>query len=119
MMAAGAGRIMNVSSIVSFTGYSGLSAYAATKASMIGFTKSLAREVGRLGITVNAVAPGYLETELSKSLSREQREQIIRRTPLARLGRVEDVIPAVDFLLSPAGAFITGQVLTIDGGATA
>jgi 3-oxoacyl-[acyl-carrier protein] reductase len=118
MLLSDGGAIVNISSIVGEHGFSGLAAYSATKAGLIGMTRALARELGPRNIRVNALAPGYLETELSKSLSREQREQIIRRTPLARLGRVEDVIPAVDFLLSPAGAFITGQVLTIDGGAT-
>ena len=85
MMSDGAGRIVNVASIVGFTGYSGLSAYAATKASMIGFTRSLAREVGRLGITVNAVAPGFLATEMTHGLAGEQRQQVTRRSALRRL----------------------------------
>jgi 3-oxoacyl-[acyl-carrier protein] reductase len=119
MLLSDGGAIVNISSIVGEHGFSGLAAYSATKAGLIGMTRALARELGPRNIRVNAVAPGYLETELSKSLSREQREQIIRRTPLGRLGRMEDVIPVVDFLLSPAGAFITGHVLTVDGGATA
>jgi 3-oxoacyl-[acyl-carrier protein] reductase len=85
MMSEGAGRIVNVASIVGFTGYSGLSAYAATKASMLGFTRSLAREVGRLGITVNAVAPGFLATEMTHGLAGEQRQQVTRRSALRRL----------------------------------
>ena len=100
MLLSDGGAIVNISSIVGEHGFSGLAAYSATKAGLIGMTRALARELGPRNIRVNAVAPGYLETELSKSLSREQREQIIRRTPLALLGRVEDVIPAVDFLLS-------------------
>ena len=91
MMADGAGRIVNVASIVGFTGYSGLSVYSATKASMIGFTHSLAREVGRLGITVNAVAPGFLDTEMTQGLDGEQRGQVVRRSALGRLADVDDV----------------------------
>ena len=119
MLLSDGGTMVNISSIVGEHGFSGLATYSATKAGLIGMTRALARELGPRNIRVNAVAPGYLETELSKSLSPQQREQIVRRTPLGRLGRVEDVIPAVDFLLSPAGAFISGQVITVDGGATA
>jgi len=119
MIADGAGRIVNVASIVGFTGYSGLSAYAATKASMIGFTRSLAREVGRLGVTVNAVAPGFLATEMTHSLGDEQREQIVRRSALRRLADVEDVANAVEYLLGDKACNISGTVLTIDAGATA
>ena len=119
MMSDGSGRIVNVASIVGFTGYSGLSAYAATKASMIGFTRSLAREVGRLGINVNAVAPGFLDTEMTHGLAGEQRQQVIRRSALRRLAEVEDVANAVEYLLSDKARNITGTVLTIDAGATA
>jgi 3-oxoacyl-[acyl-carrier protein] reductase len=119
MMSDGAGRIVNVASIVGFTGYSGLSAYAATKASMIGFTRSLAREVGRLAITVNAVAPGFLATEMTHGLAEEQREQIVRRSALRRLADIEDVANAVEYLLSDKARNISGTVLTIDAGATA
>ena len=119
MMSDRAGRIVNVASIIGFTGYSGLSAYAATKASMIGFTRSLAREVGRLGITVNAVAPGFLATEMTHGLSEEQREQIVRRTALRRLTEVEDVANAVEYLLGENARNISGTVLTVDAGATA
>lgn len=115
----GTGRIINISSIIGSHGYNGLAPYAATKAGLDGFTRSLSREVGRRGITVNSVAPGYMETEMSSSLQPERRQQIIRRTPLGRLGRVEDVVPMVRFLLSPEAAFITGQVITIDGGINA
>ena len=87
MMADGGGRIVNIASIIGFTGYSGLSVYGATKASMIGFTRSLAREVGRLGITVNAVAPGFIDTEMTQGLAGEQREQVARRSALRRLRR--------------------------------
>jgi 3-oxoacyl-[acyl-carrier protein] reductase len=119
MMSDGVGRIVNVASIVGFTGYSGLSAYAATKASMIGFTRSLAREVGRLGITVNAVAPGFLATEMTHGLAEEQREQIVRRTALRRLTDVEDVANAVEYLLGDKARNISGTVITVDAGATA
>jgi 3-oxoacyl-[acyl-carrier protein] reductase len=119
MMNEGAGRIVNISSIIASTGYSGLSVYGATKAATIGFTKSLAREVGRLGITVNAVAPGFLETELTASMNENQRQQIARRSALQRLANVHDVAEAVAFLLSDKARNITGTVLTIDAGSTA
>jgi 3-oxoacyl-[acyl-carrier protein] reductase len=119
MMSERAGRIVNVASIVGFTGYSGLSVYAATKASMLGFTRSLAREVGRLGITVNAVAPGFLDTDMTHGLAGAQREQVVRRSALRRLAGVDDVADAVAFLLSDKAASISGTALTIDAGATA
>jgi 3-oxoacyl-[acyl-carrier protein] reductase len=119
MMADGAGRIVNVASIVGFTGYSGLSVYAATKAAMLGFTRSLAREVGRLGITVNAVAPGFLDTEMTHGLAEEQRRKVVGRAALRRLAGVDDVANAVEYLLSESARNISGTVLTIDAGATA
>lgn len=119
MMADGGGRIVNVTSIVASTGYSGLSVYGATKASLVGFTKSLAREVGRLGINVNAVAPGFMATEMTEGLGGEQREQIARRSALRRLAEVGDVAGAVEFLLSDKADAITGTVLTVDAGGTA
>jgi len=119
MMADGGGRVVNVSSIIAFTGYSGLSVYGATKASMIGFTRSLAREVGRLGVNVNAVAPGFMETDMTQALEGERREQVVRRTALRRLPDVSDVADAVEFLLSDRAKSITGTVLTVDAGATA
>ena len=119
MMADGGGRIVNVASIVSFTGYSGLSVYSATKAAILGFTRSLAREVGPLGITVNAVAPGFLDTEMTESLGERQRDQIARRSALHRLADLDDVANAVEFLLSDKARNITGTVLTVDAGNTA
>jgi 3-oxoacyl-[acyl-carrier protein] reductase len=119
MMNEGAGRIVNMSSIVASTGYHGVSVYAATKASLVGFTKSLAREVGRLGITVNAVAPGFVDTELTASLGSEQRQQIARRSALQRLPEAGDVAEAVAFLLCDKARNITGTVLTVDAGSTA
>jgi len=119
MMADGGGRVVNVASIIGFTGYSGLSVYGATKASLIGFTRSLAREVGRMGVNVNAVAPGYMETDMTQGLDDEQRQQIARRSALRRLPRVEDVANAVEFLLGDKASNITGIVLTVDAGSTA
>ena len=120
MMADGvAGRIVNLASIIAFTGYSGLSVYGATKASMIGFTRSLAREVGRTGVTVNAVAPGFVDTEMTKGLTEEHREQIVRRSALRRLVEVDDVAAAVEYLLSDGARNITGTVITVDAGSTA
>jgi 3-oxoacyl-[acyl-carrier protein] reductase len=119
MVAGGGGRIVNISSIVSTTGFSGLSVYAATKASLIGFTKSLAREVGPLGVTVNAVAPGFVDTAMTEGLDGGQREQIARRSALKRLAEVDDVAEAVNFLMSDAARNITGTVLTVDAGSTA
>jgi 3-oxoacyl-[acyl-carrier protein] reductase len=119
MMSERAGRIVNVASIVGFTGYSGLSVYAATKASMLGFTRSLAREVGRLGIAVNAVAPGFLDTDMTHKLAGEQRQKVMRRSALRRLVSADDVADAVEYLLSDKAQSISGTVLTIDAGATA
>lgn len=119
MMANGGGRIVNVASIAAFTGYSGLSVYAATKSSMIGFTRSLAREVGRLGVNVNAVAPGFLDTEMTQNMDDERRQRIMRRSALRRFPCVEDVAHAIEFLLGDKARNITGTVLTVDAGATA
>jgi len=119
MMADGEGRIVNVASIIGFTGYSGLAAYAATKASMLGFTRSLAREVGRFGITVNAVAPGFMATEMTQGFDEETIQKITRRTALRRFADVDDVANAVEFLLSDKARSMTGTVMTIDAGATA
>jgi 3-oxoacyl-[acyl-carrier protein] reductase len=120
MMADGTdGRIVNLASIIAFTGYSGLSVYAATKASMIGFTRSLAREVGRINITVNAVAPGFVDTEMTSGMTEDHREQIARRSALRRLVEVDDVASAVKYLLSDGAKNITGTVMTVDAGNTA
>jgi 3-oxoacyl-[acyl-carrier protein] reductase len=113
------GRIVNISSIVSATGFSGLAVYGATKASLVGFTKSLAREVGPLGITVNAVAPGFVDTAMTDGLEGAQRDQIVRRSPLRRLAEIDDVANTVAFLMSDAARNITGTVLTVDAGSTA
>jgi 3-oxoacyl-[acyl-carrier protein] reductase len=119
MMADGAGRIVSIASIVGSTGYSGLSAYSATKASIVGFTRSLAREVGSLGITVNAVAPGFIDTEMTKGLGGLQHDQVVRRSALRRLATADDVANAVEFLLDDKAKNITGTVLTVDAGSTA
>lgn len=119
MMADGGGRVVNVASITAFTGYSGLSVYAATKSSMIGFTRSLAREVGRLGVNVNAIAPGFMDTEMTQGLSSEQRRKIARRSALGRFPCVEDVAGSIEFLLGDKARNITGTVLTVDAGTTA
>ncbi len=119
MMADGGGRIINMSSIIASTGYNGLSVYGATKAAATGFTRSLAREVGKLGITVNAIAPGFIDTELTQSLGEEQRRRIAGRSALRRLPEADDVARMVEFLLGDGGRNITGSVLTIDAGNTA
>ncbi|TKB73757.1 MAG: SDR family oxidoreductase [Nitrospira sp.] len=118
MVVRSRGSIINISSIIGLRGYAGLAAYSATKAGLDGMTRGLARELGPRNIRVNSIAPGYLETEMTHGLGDTQRNQIVRRTPLGRLGTPDDVVGAVHFLLSPAAGFITGQVLTIDGGIT-
>src|SRR5215469_1087546 len=113
MMAdGGGGRIVNLASITAFTGYSGLSVYGATKASMIGFTRSLAREVGRMGINVNAVAPGFLDTDMTRQMEPGRREQIARRSALRRFVCLGDVAGAIGYLLSDKARNITGTVVT-------
>jgi 3-oxoacyl-[acyl-carrier protein] reductase len=119
MLARGEGRIVNVASIVAFTGYSGLAAYSATKAGLIGFTRSLAREVGRAGVNVNAIAPGFIDTELTQSMDEDERERVVRRSALQRLAGVEDVAAAAEYLLGEGGRNLTGTVLTVDAGNTA
>lgn len=119
MLVQRSGRIVNISSIIGLSGYRGLSVYGATKAALDGFTRALARELGPRGITVNSIAPGYLRTEMSSTLSNDQLGQVERRTPLGRLGTPDDVVGVLRFLVSPAGDFMTGQVLVVDGGITA
>jgi 3-oxoacyl-[acyl-carrier protein] reductase len=119
MMSEQAGRIVNMSSVVASTGYHGLSVYSATKASLIGFTRSLAREVGPLGITVNAVAPGFIDTEMTSEMDSDERERIKRRSALRRMAEVSDVAAAVQYLLSDGARNVTGTTLTVDAGNTA
>jgi 3-oxoacyl-[acyl-carrier protein] reductase len=119
MMADGGGRVVNISSITGFTGYSGLSVYAATKASILGFTRSLAREVGPARVNVNAVAPGFIDTDMTQELTDEQRQKIARRSALKRLADIDDVASAVEFLLDDKAKNITGTVVTVDAGNTA
>jgi 3-oxoacyl-[acyl-carrier protein] reductase len=119
MMAHGEGRIINIASIVAATGYSGLSVYSATKASLVGFTRSLAREVGQLGITVNAIAPGFIATEMTHELGEGEREKIARRSALKRMADPVDVARSIEFLLGDGGRNITGTVITVDAGNTA
>lgn len=119
MMADGGGRIVNMSSIVASSGYKALSVYSATKAALNGFTRSLAREVGPLGITVNAVAPGFIETDLTKGLGEKEAEKIRQRSALRRMARPADVAHAVSYLLSDKAINVTGTVLTVDAGGTA
>lgn len=113
------GRIINITSIVGKTGYRGLSVYSLTKAGLDGFTRSLARELGGRGITVNSIAPGFLATEMTHGLSADQKNQIVRRTPVGRLGQPADVVSLVLFLCAEGASFITGQTICVDGGLTA
>jgi 3-oxoacyl-[acyl-carrier protein] reductase len=110
------GRIVNISSIIGTRGYNGLAAYSASKAGMDGLTRALARELGRRRITVNSVAPGYVATEMSSTLTPAQLAQIVNRTPLGELAKEEDITNAVRFFLSDAARMITGQTLLVDGG---
>lgn len=119
MLVQRSGRIINVTSVVGLSGYRGLSVYSATKAALDGLTRSLARELGAVGITVNSVAPGYLRTEMTANMQEIHLDQIARRTPLGRLGEPSDVAGAVQFLASPAASFISGHVLVVDGGLSA
>ncbi len=119
MVTGGGGRIVNMSSIVASTGYSGLSVYAATKAALVGFTRSLARELGPLGITVNCVAPGFVATEMTQELNAGQRDKIARRSALRRLAEPSDVAAAIRYLLSEEAGNVTATVMTIDAGNSA
>ncbi len=110
------GRIINLSSVVGATGNAGQTNYAASKAGLIGFTKSLALEIASRGITVNAVAPGFIDTDMTSALAEDQRTKLLEAIPLARLGRTEDISKAVAFLVSDDAAYITGQVLHVNGG---
>ena len=112
------GVIVNISSIVGIRGFSGLTVYSATKAGVDGFTRSLAREMGRRGFRINSVLPGYLETDMSATLSDQRRKQITGRTPLGRLGTVADITPVVRFLISDGARYITGTRIVVDGGST-
>jgi 3-oxoacyl-[acyl-carrier protein] reductase len=116
MMKARHGRIITISSIIGATGNPGQANYAATKAGVIGFTKSLAREVGSRSITVNAVAPGFIDTDMTRALPEEQRKQLLDQIPMARLGDVKDIANAVAFLASEEASYITGETLHVNGG---
>jgi 3-oxoacyl-[acyl-carrier protein] reductase len=116
MMKKRSGRIINITSVVGLAGQAGQTNYAASKAGIVGFTKSLAKEVGSRNITVNAVAPGFIPTALTEVLPQEMIQPLIANTPLGRMGTIEDVANAVLFLASNEAAFITGHVLTVDGG---
>lgn len=119
MLLQRSGRIINISSIIASTGFSGLSVYAATKAAMSGFTKSLARELGKANITVNTIAPGYMATDMTSSISDEKLNTIKRRSPLGKLISVEQVADFVVYLLSEKASEITGSTFTLDAGSTA
>lgn len=112
------GRIVNITSVVALTGNAGQANYAASKAGLVGLTKSVAQEVASRGILVNAVAPGFIETDLTKDLPEPARKRLAERILLGRLGKPEDVSPVVRFLVGPRGSYITGQVIVVDGGAT-
>lgn len=116
MMKARSGRIVNVTSVVGHMGNAGQANYAAAKAGVLGFSKSLAREVGSRNITVNCVAPGFIETDMTRALAAEQVKKLVEIVPLGRLGRVEDVAQAVLFLCSPHAGYITGATLHVNGG---
>lgn len=116
MMKARHGRIINISSVVGSMGNAGQANYAASKAGMIGFSKSLAREVGSRNITVNCVAPGFIATDMTEELSQEQRDKLVEQVPLKRLGTVADIAATVAFLAGPGAAYITGATIHVNGG---
>jgi 3-oxoacyl-[acyl-carrier protein] reductase len=116
MMKARKGRIVSITSVVGLTGNPGQANYAAAKAGILGFTKSLAREVGSRGITVNAIAPGFIDTDMTRALAEAQRTALNAQIPLGRLGQPSDIAAAVAFLCSPDGAYITGETLHVNGG---
>lgn len=118
MLTNNGGSIINVSSVLGIRGFKGTSVYAATKAAIDGFSRSLARELGSRKIRVNAIAPGFLDTDMTKDMPEKQKNQILRRTPLGRLGKVEDVAGLIRYLISNEASFITGQTFVVDGGLT-
>jgi 3-oxoacyl-[acyl-carrier protein] reductase len=119
MLRARHGRIVNIASAVALRGNPGQAAYAASKAGLVGFTRSLAREVGRKGITVNALCPGLIETDIAEAMTSAQRDALVASTPAGRLGKPGEVAAAVSFLASDAASYVNGAVLTVDGGLTA
>jgi 3-oxoacyl-[acyl-carrier protein] reductase len=116
MMKAKKGRIISIASVVGLTGNAGQTNYAAAKAGILGFTKSLAREIGSRGITVNVVAPGFIDTDMTRNLADEAKQTLLKQIPLARLGQVEDIAAAVGFLASKDAAYITGETINVNGG---
>ncbi len=118
MMVGGFGVILNVSSVVGIRGFKGVAAYSATKAALDGLTRSMSKELGPMGIRVNSIAPGFMETEMTSDLTDKQKARLVRQTPLSRLGTVDDVSSVVKFMLSDASSFVTGQTIVVDGGLT-
>ena len=116
MMKARTGRVINIGSVVGLTGNPGQTNYCAAKAAVMGFSKSLAREIGSRGITVNTVAPGFIDTDMTKELPEEQRDALISQIPLSKLGSPQDIANAVAFLASPDAAYITGETINVNGG---
>ncbi len=116
MLRQRSGRIINISSVAGLTGNAGQANYAASKAGLLGLTKSLARELASRNITVNAVAPGFITTDMTEILSEDVKKGVVQNVPLGRFGKPEDIAAAVAFLASPEAAYITGQTLTVDGG---